>query len=198
MKQCTKCKKEKTYAAFHRQKGSSDGYRASCRQCRKKEYSKPPEQIAAWKKWRIEHMRQMGLASKGRKVSEQTKKKWKKSQEKNWANHDYDAAAINRCYYNYRRRGYTGNREDFIKMSTSNCFYCGSPPLGISSSGRQTKHGAGAFQHNTLDRFDNSKGYEKENIVAACKKCNHAKWTYSFEEFKQWITKVAQHLNNLT
>jgi len=35
MKICTKCKVEKPFSEFHKQKGRKDGYRSQCKECRK-------------------------------------------------------------------------------------------------------------------------------------------------------------------
>lgn len=58
----------------------------------------------------------------------------------------------------------------FNFLITDTCYYCG------------LKH-----THNSsflgLDRVDNSRGYELDNVVSCCKMCNRAKGTYTEKEF---------------
>ncbi|MEW6238393.1 MAG: hypothetical protein AB1656_23665 [Candidatus Omnitrophota bacterium] len=58
--------------------------------------------------------------------------------------------------------------DEFISISQQNCHYCDkSGPNGI-------------------DRFDNIKGYTKENCVPCCKHCNYVKGNLSIEDFETW------------
>jgi len=190
MKVCNHCKKEKTDAEFGRYTASEDGLRSECRECRKRYWKKPPEEIEKWKNWRKEHMRQLALKGKGRKVSDLTKKKKEQTDALRWKQHDYSLSAKKRTFYNYKRKGFEGTFEQFLTLVTSNCFYCGCEPNMITGSNRNTKHGTGFFKHLGLDRVDNNKGYVLKNVVPCCFRCNNAKWTYSVEEFKSWIESV--------
>ena len=70
-------------------------------------------------------------------------------------------------------------REDFEKLTSGNCAYCGDSrsPLGI-------------------DRIDNSKGYTLENSTSCCKICNYMKKNLSVENFISHITKIYSHDKN--
>ena len=190
MKKCSYCKKEKTLAEFGRLSSSKDGYRRECRECRKRYWKKAPEEIEKWKEWRKDYMRQLGINSRGRIVSEETKNKKRRKDKLHWETHDYDLAAKKRTHYNYQRKGFSAGLEKFVELVTSKCFYCGCDPDSITTVCRYTKYGTGCFKHLGLDRVDNIKGYELENIVPCCWRCNNAKWTYSVEEFKSWIESV--------
>jgi len=189
MKKCNLCFENKTFGEFGRLKSTKDGYRTCCRVCRKKYWKKPTEDIEKWKEWRKEHMRQLGLNSKGRKRTEESKESQRKYNEERWKTHDYDKSAKKRSFDNYRKKQFSGSYEDFINMVSNFCFYCGCGPDSITTSSN-TKHGIGAFKHLGLDRVDNDKGYTLDNVVPCCFQCNNAKWSYTLEEFRSWIIRV--------
>lgn len=45
-----------------------------------------------------------------------------------------------------------------------------------------------------IDRKDNDEGYFEENVVPACKRCNWAKGTSTYEEFQAWLNQVAEFI----
>lgn len=194
MKKCSRCNLTKTLGEFGRLKTTKDGYRGCCRICRKKDWEKPPEAIEKWKIWRKEHMKTLGLNTKGRKRTEESKEAQRKYNEERWKNHDYDKSAKKRSFYNYKRKEFDGSLDDFLKLVTKNCFYCGCEPDSITSSDIR-KHGIGAFKHLGLDRVDNDKGYSLNNVVPCCFQCNNAKWSYEIDVFKNWVIKVYKNLN---
>jgi hypothetical protein len=53
-----------------------------------------------------------------------------------------------------------------------------------------SKHSSGNYKYNGLDRVDNNRGYEKDNIVPCCETCNKAKLQMSLGEFLNWIKRV--------
>lgn len=101
-------------------------------------------------------------------------------------------ASLNKliCGYeaNARGRGYIFNlsREQFINITSKDCFYCGEPPSNIADSGYAT----GTYTYSGIDRVDNNKGYIVENCVPCCKTCNIAKQNLTQEDFLNWIKKV--------
>ena len=80
--------------------------------------------------------------------------------------------------------------EQFKGLVTSNCFYCGQPPLNVMRREQMN----GAFVYNGIDRRDNVEGYTVENTVACCSICNRAKHAMGFEAFRAWIARVYQHI----
>lgn len=66
------------------------------------------------------------------------------------------------------------------------CHYCGD--LG---SNRMTVQGL-PFVYNGLDRVDNTRGYEIDNVVPCCKHCNIGKRQMTVQEFTEWATRVAR------
>lgn len=77
--------------------------------------------------------------------------------------------------------------EEFINIGKQNCHYCNAQPTPYSSP--QIK--SGVYIANGIDRVDNSKDYEINNVVSCCEICNKAKRNIPYEDFIQW-------LNNLT
>ena len=46
------------------------------------------------------------------------------------------------------------------------------------------------FRYTGIDRVDNARGYEKDNVVPCCETCNTAKRTMSVDELLEWVTRV--------
>lgn len=86
----------------------------------------------------------------------------------------------------------------FLKLTSQNCFYCGSKPFcvrkikgkGISKAILKSK-----YVYNGIDRIDSSKSYTKDNIVTCCKYCNTAKSNRNLKDFTKWIKKIYTHMN---
>jgi hypothetical protein len=51
------------------------------------------------------------------------------------------------------------------------------------------------FCYNGLDRVDNGKGYEIDNVVPCCKECNYAKCDRTQKDFVNWVKKCHDHLS---
>ena len=108
-------------------------------------------------------------------------------------------ATFSKLYGSYvrgsRRRKIDFNlsREEFALLIKQKCFYCGKEPSQIIHS----KFNNGDCVYNGLDRVDNSKGYEVNNVVPCCGTCNRAKLTMSIEEFLNWIKQVYANRENM-
>jgi hypothetical protein len=81
--------------------------------------------------------------------------------------------------------------EQFDKITSSDCHYCGICPHRVS----RTEAKNGEFIYNGIDRVDNSKGYTSDNVVPCCKTCNRAKDTMSAQEFQSWVYRVFSNYN---
>ena len=92
---------------------------------------------------------------------------------------------------NAARRSLTWNltEERASELFQFPCHYCGSPPSNIENR----KGSNGAFVYSGLDRIDNSRGYEEDNVVPSCKVCNRAKRELSVCDFKNWIARLVKH-----
>lgn len=85
-----------------------------------------------------------------------------------------------------RRLVFNLTEEEFMKLTSQFCYYCGVKPKQTLSN----KAYNGNFIYNGLDRVDNDKGYTLENVVPCCGICNRAKKNLTQEEFYKWIERV--------
>jgi hypothetical protein len=87
---------------------------------------------------------------------------------------------------NARRRGYafTLTLDQFRRIVTSPCSYCGSPPLTLC------KRDYDSVLYSGIDRVDNSFGYIEGNSVACCKRCNLMKGTMGVQEFFDAVAAI--------
>lgn len=106
---------------------------------------------------------------------------------------EYGEAAKNKIKDGYIRsaqdRGYEWKLtdEEFDRLTSENCHYCGRQPSNVSKS---KKSNNGTFVYSGIDRMDNTKGYISNNVVSCCKKCNMAKRNMPYEEFMVWIKDI--------
>ena len=103
-------------------------------------------------------------------------------------------STISYVFNNYKQsarnknRDFQLSREEFEKLISSNCYYCGQlPNTKRDSYNRVDKD---PFYYNGIDRKDNNKGYTIENSVPCCTKCNFFKKDYSEEEFLELIKRI--------
>jgi hypothetical protein len=80
--------------------------------------------------------------------------------------------------------------EDFINISSKNCYYCGSSPNKFI----KLRDGREGFYYNGLDRINNDKGYDLDNVRPCCTDCNYAKGTMTSDEFLTWVKKCHDYL----
>lgn len=102
-------------------------------------------------------------------------------------------AALRSFFSSYKSSAKTRNLEfdlsleEFEKITSKPCEYCGILPNSV----HRTKHSV--YKNNGIDRVDNTLGYVKDNVVACCSICNHAKSTLPKEVFINWAIDVATH-----
>lgn len=105
-------------------------------------------------------------------------------------------AACNRLIRSYKRhaknRGlaWNLNKEEFKKLTTSNCYYCNIIPKHKCYSNSKNQN---PYIYNGIDRIDNKIGYEENNCVPCCGLCNQAKMDLTYEEFKKWVKRLSQY-----
>ena len=94
---------------------------------------------------------------------------------------------------NAKRRGYefTLEEEDFKKITSSNCHYCGIAPC--KEYAKDWKGYSLAYICNGIDRKDNSKGYILSNSLPCCPLCNQSKHTMSYNQFVNLCKNVAEN-----
>jgi len=74
-----------------------------------------------------------------------------------------------------------------INIMKSNCHYCGIEPSNTYMKSYYN------VKYNGIDRVDNSRGYENENVVSCCKMCNIAKNNNSEEDFLKWVKRLSEY-----
>lgn len=75
-------------------------------------------------------------------------------------------------------------------ISQKPCDYCGSPPQRVYKG----HHGYGAeWVYNGLDRVDNARGYEPDNVVPCCTPCNLMKGRLGRDEFLDQSRRIVAH-----
>lgn len=84
---------------------------------------------------------------------------------------------------------------EFIKLSKSNCFYCGVEPFIQIKDRLNSVHIDNEIKvfANGIDRVDSMIGYTTNNTVPCCKHCNTAKNTMTDNEFKDWVMRVYEY-----
>lgn len=87
------------------------------------------------------------------------------------------------------RRGFSFDltAEDCQIFFSSKCAYCGIEPSQVCSQPGSN----GYYVYNGIDRKNPLIGYSLDNCVAACKWCNYAKRNLSFEEWNEWMDRMA-------
>jgi len=68
--------------------------------------------------------------------------------------------------------------DDFIRLTSGDCYYCGSKPSSWHRASATT-----GYQFNGIDRRDNFRGYEIDNCVPCCTVCNRMKMALGEQEF---------------
>lgn len=87
--------------------------------------------------------------------------------------------------------------EEFVYLIKQKCEYCTEEPSAAYTkhytsnvNGRKHK----TILYNGIDRVDNEKGYDINNVVSCCKYCNSMKHTYDLSNFLAWVNKVSINL----
>jgi len=95
-------------------------------------------------------------------------------------------------------RAFEFNEEEFLKITSLNCFYCGIPPRQIQkpAKGSSTHYKPECwYYYNGIDRIDNNLGYTLDNCVPCCAKCNYLK---SHRNYYKFMTQVSKSLYSRT
>lgn len=100
-----------------------------------------------------------------------------------------------------KNHSFSLTREDFKKITQQKCHYCGKSPTQIylnpsSNDPSMTVEGRENAKYicNGIDRKNNNLGYELENCLPCCKKCNLLKSNMSYEEFIATIYSISNNL----
>lgn len=75
--------------------------------------------------------------------------------------------------------------HEWYTLTQSPCHYCGALKSNKTSIKKYKQ-----FTYNGLDRINNSKGYDTDNVVPCCVTCNRAKLKMTYYEFLEWVLNV--------
>lgn len=113
---------------------------------------------------------------------------------------------IKRWRQNYqckaKKRGieWTLSDEEFEKICSQNCAYCGAEPIQRQWKMGNKNRGSGYHirlsteRLNGIDRIDNSKGYTVENATACCGICNSMKLALTVDQFLTHLLLIIRHM----
>lgn len=85
--------------------------------------------------------------------------------------------------------------DEFATLTKMNCHYCGDSPNQVYNFKGSRGVVPITCLWNGVDRVDNTRGYELDNVVPCCKRCNAAKNTMSLDEFRLLIGKIWAKFN---
>ncbi len=163
MKKCSKCKLEKDELEFYKDKTNKDGLRYWCIECVK-------ESVNAWGK-------------NNKTVWKNTQKIYRESTPKRrWCTY---------TLYHHKRNGFVVNisHDEMCKIVEliNNCNICDCEldwGLGGHKKGKTLPNSP------TLDRVNNEKIINKNNIMIMCFRCNKTKHDRTIEEFLEYCKMV--------
>jgi len=81
------------------------------------------------------------------------------------------------------------SEEEFKKLTSSSCFYCGKEP----KTTLKIQRGKSPYIYNGIDRVDNELGYFTENCVSCCKICNMMKKNLSLDIFLEHVYEICNY-----
>jgi len=108
----------------------------------------------------------------------------------------YGEASFNSLLATYKRGAKRRNlpfrltRKQFRELTKGRCRYCGDLPYKKHTSSVTAR---GKYIYNGIDRIDNGIGYEIENCVSCCRRCNVMKSIYTEQDLYSHILKIAQN-----
>lgn len=83
---------------------------------------------------------------------------------------------------NARNKSFDLTREQVRTLVQSPCHYCGKGPSNTIRND--------STKYNGIDRANNNQGYVMGNCVSCCKRCNLAKGTMGYTEFRTFVSDV--------
>lgn len=96
--------------------------------------------------------------------------------------------------------------DTFVHMSQQNCFWCGKEPSNLCNPYKynytnpqcyytEERKNDGDFVYNGLDRIDNTRGHDLDNVVTSCKDCNVGRMARTTDDFLSWIARIHERHN---
>lgn len=108
---------------------------------------------------------------------------------------EFGESGFNRVYLAYkksakqRKYDFDLSKEEFIKIVTKPCIYCGSE----LTSCKDAKGQYGEFRYTGIDRYDNKIGYTLNNSVPCCAICNRIKSNMDVDMLYFHLNKMIEH-----
>lgn len=107
--------------------------------------------------------------------------------------HDYTTALRTQAYRTHslgahRRQWSPLSREAWNQLVTQPCSYCGQTDCQQASDGSMV-------YLNGVDRLDSTKGYQSDNVVPCCGRCNRMKLTSLPTDFLSHVETILNHLD---
>lgn len=162
-KKCSKCGKTKSVNDFYKRKQSSDGYNWNCKECIKN----------------FQHEYRSKNGEHERKREKNRRILFKQINPcKSWARKTLDT---------HRSKGYKVNitTDELVEIAkkTKECLFCGRK-INFSEKERRNRP--------SLDRVNNEKVINKDNVMIVCFLCNKTKGERTLKEFLDFCKKVAR------
>lgn len=88
------------------------------------------------------------------------------------------------------QRTFSLTDDEFRELTSGICHYCGTPPAMIKERNGKIPFKGKHYVYNGVDRVDNSRGYETDNCVSCCRRCNIAKSGMTVDEFLSWAKRI--------
>lgn len=119
-------------------------------------------------------------------------------------NNDYQKGLKNYLYNDYKRNSIIRGHDfkltlkEFCTIINQNCHYCGDKPEKSSDKIILTRGNSNepSLYYNGIDRKNSDDGYNNDNCVPCCSKCNYMKHIQTVDNFMKQIEKIYNHSIN--
>lgn len=91
-------------------------------------------------------------------------------------------------YYKYVADGGNLQFDDFYRLSQMPCHYCGAELSNCA------KRKGNEFKYNGLNRLDNSRGHDLDNVVPCCWPCNERISDTNHDQIVSWVKQVYERI----
>lgn len=96
----------------------------------------------------------------------------------------------------YRNISFDLTKEQFVEISSRDCYHCGEKPKLINYSKNSLDPKWGEVHANGVDRIDSKLGYNQINCVSSCWRCNSSKNDQTLKEFRSWVERTYEHMKS--
>lgn len=109
---------------------------------------------------------------------------------------DITNPAFNKLYQSYIKKAedrslfFDLTKDIFYNLTQQNCYYCNKAPYQTIKTYKRE------FLFNGVDRIDNKVGYEINNVVSCCGKCNMMKWNLKQDDFINHIVSIYNNISS--